>query len=297
MQPIFISLSKGDNWWANLTHEQQADYIEDHPNSKFAKNARDKHVDRVGIKQADKEKYGNKIKKSWDEFSDEQKEFFTEGGHRKGSKARRSLGQVMKDKSRAFVKGLKRDVEDWKVAGTAVKTITSGKKLSKREKSALKSVAIHFGFALAPIAITGGLSAGMTSILPAMGVGLLKSTLTNSILPVTMFAAATKGDLRDDATQEQALIYLIHLMGDQMANGEISEDVWAQAAVDSPEDDMATATAEPSDSDEDEDEDTEEGEQEVFNIPMFHRAEDRIKFQVAQLPQFRRDNFGVGDDS
>jgi DNA topoisomerase-1 len=42
IQVKYISLASNDEWWESLTKEQKDKYIEEHPNSKYAKNRQDK---------------------------------------------------------------------------------------------------------------------------------------------------------------------------------------------------------------------------------------------------------------
>lgn len=240
MMKIEIALAAdGSDWWDELDKDQQQEYIKKHPNSKYAKQVKNKDAEAPKKDEKSKEKskdkkgskakkVAGKLRKNWDNFSKEQKEFFERGGHKPGSKERRTFGKFMKDKAKGVAKAVKHEVKEWKEAGAAIKKIATGKEISDHEKKALKSVAIHAAMVVGPMAISGGLSAGMTAAAKGIGMGLLEHTALIRGAQIAVFAS--KNDF-DDMSESDALTRLIEQMGDAMVDAPITDAQWAASAL------------------------------------------------------------------
>lgn len=231
MIPIQIATAKrvstGD-WWAELTKSQKEDYIKKHPHSKYA----DRHAEEnqeAKEKEVKKVKVSHHFKKHWSKFSDDQKDFFGRGDHKAGSKERRKLGDIIKSKAKGVVKAVKHEVDEWKDAGKGVKKLATGKKLSSHEKHAIKNVAIHAAMVIGPMAISGGLSAGLASASKGIGLGLLEHTALLRGVQIAAFASAD--DIDPSMSEEEALEVLIKQMGDAMATAKIKDSDWAAASI------------------------------------------------------------------
>lgn len=258
MIPVQISLSKRETkegaWFYEMDKAGQEAYVKKYPGSKYAKEYKQKQKEKSRAEKGDtvaKVKVSHHVKKHWGKFSEEQKEFFGRGDHKPGSKQRRKLGQIIKSKAKGVVKAIKHEVDEWKDAGKGIKKLATGKKMTSHEKHALKNVAIHAAMVIGPMAISGGLSAGLGTAAKGIGLGLLEHSALIRGAQVAAFASGTgagrteiinmldevafeaiaKTEITADMDEEQAIEALIKQMGDAMATAKIPDRVWAEAAI------------------------------------------------------------------
>ena len=240
MLEISLSLAQtGSDWWNGLTKPRKMAYVKEHPKSKYAKQyAKERDAAIKGHKKGDKkrakdDKKGSKhiktLKARMKTFHADQKKFFAEGEHKPKSKERRTFGKMIKDKAKGIVTSVKAEGQEWKDAGKAVKKIATGKKLSKHEKHALKTVAIHTAMVVGPMAVTGGLSAGLAGMSKGLAVGMLEHSALIRGAQVLVFAGAV-GAITDESSDEEALMHLVEALGDAFAEADLPNSVWADAA-------------------------------------------------------------------
>lgn len=248
---VEIALSKNDAWWDKMTPDQQEAYVGRHPNSKYAKQVKvfkDKKTDKLD--KADKDiksdkasksnltkKQAKKLKVHWKKFSKEQRKMFHDGGFKPKSSGRKKLGDFMKRKAKGIAKAVKHEIHEWKSAGKAIGKLASGKKISKHEKHALKSVAIHVAMVAAPMAISGGLSAGLGSVAKGFGLHLLEHTALIRGAQIAAFASESA-----DSSPEENLEMLIKQMSEAMVNADIPLEIWIKEAVDANKEDNTQET-------------------------------------------------------
>jgi hypothetical protein len=192
-----------------LSEEKQAEYLKLHPTSKFAHVVRHS---KVTLKKA----------------VHEQRKFFTEGGAKPGSKQRRGIAQFFKDKAKGLVKAMKHEVKEFKEAGHAVSDLLHGKKLHDHQKKALKTVLIHSAMVIGPMAISGGLSAGLSHVLPHLAGGFLEHSLVMSAGRAAMFAS-------DTPKNSELLEKMLEKFADYIADQDLSSDDWKAAFASSQE--------------------------------------------------------------
>lgn len=223
-----------------MDKDQKVAYIKEHPKSKFAKQKlkedkkkgkADKKAEKKAAKKANPSKASKaatSIKASMKNFSHSQQKFFKGDGHKPESKERRSFGKFMKDKAKGIVKAIKAEGAEWKDAGSAIKKIATGGKPTKHEKHALKTVAIHAAMVVGPMAISGGLSAGLAGMSKGLAVGMLEHSALIRAAQVAVFASADKID--EDSTLDEAMEHFVAELGEAFATAKISEADWVKAA-------------------------------------------------------------------
>lgn len=218
MAKLIISLSEdtGDSWFDKLNDTEQKQYVTEHPNSKYVKLAR-KVTEH-------KEKVVHKTKTSVAQIVKDQKEFFHGKGHEPGSKPRRAMGDFLKAKLHGVIKGLKHEAHEVKAAGGALVDIAKGNKINDHQKKALKSVLIHSLLVVGPMALTGGLSAGLSHVLPHMAGGFIEHTLLMSAGKAAIFASDT-----NDLSPEKLMKQMIDKFADYVANADIDKASWESA--------------------------------------------------------------------
>lgn len=246
-----------DDWFHNLSDDQQKRYVDEHPDSKYSKmhkqDHKEKKQDEKNKKQRDKQDgvkkpIHKKVAHSVKQFKKDQNEFFRGKENEAGSDTRRSMGKFMKDKAGGVIKALKQEGEHWKHSVGAVKKLAKGEKLDKHDKSALKNVAFSIASTVIPMAITGGLSAGIAHAAPHLATHLLKDSLVMSGLRAAAFASVvTAGDISDEEA-ESKLDEIMKGMGTAMEKSDIPKEQWqgafdkANEGIDTPKTEPATKT-------------------------------------------------------
>ncbi len=159
----FRLLADADTWFSSLSEEQQKQYIELHPGSKYAKQAGKGKPDSKGTpnKPAEPGSPASKSKPSALTTSPEQlketHDFAVSKEAEPKSPLRTRFGKMIIKHSKALVHHLKEEVKEAAVAGHSVTKLLRGKKLSGHEKQALKATSIRLAIICGSMAIGGGL--------------------------------------------------------------------------------------------------------------------------------------------
>ena len=149
-------------WFDSLSPTQQSQYLELHPNSKFAKDKQEKK-EYAPVKEMHKHDV-------------EMHKFFHGDSIKPGSKLRRSLGSMIKSKAKGVVKRIALEVKNFKAAGTAAGKLLTGKDVSAHEKEALKEVLIRAALVTTTVALTGGMGLAFSHLLPHLADDFMKHT-------------------------------------------------------------------------------------------------------------------------
>lgn len=99
------------------------------------------------------------------------KKFFQDDAHRRTvlMKLHSAIGRAPGKMAQNLIKTAKEEVHEFKTAGEGVKASLSGKKMSKHQKHAVRTVAIHMGITAAAAALSAtGLTAGLAFAAKAM---------------------------------------------------------------------------------------------------------------------------------
>lgn len=237
---------KKDNWFYELDKVAQDKYIEEHPNSIYAKQRkgqtketpqeqRDEKQHPEHKQTESKQEKQNRVKKLILDYHKEQKEFFGKGGLKPESEERRTFATMLKDKAKGIAEGLKSEVKEYKIAANAMRKLKRGEKLDHHDKEAIKAIATHASIIAAEVAITGGLAHGAAYALSHFGVGMAQhslalrfgkalvwaSTVASLQTTLVMFTEiAANSDEEDDALIQE----LLEMMADSYQGAELSED-------------------------------------------------------------------------
>lgn len=212
-----------DAWFYEMNKESQDEYIKEHPNSKFAKNAKQTEIEPK--KKLNKvKKIAGKMSDAIKGFNEEQRKFFTEGQHKPESEERRKLGDMIKDKSKGIAKAVKHEVKEWKLAANALRKLKRGEKLDQHDKAAMKAVAIHAGIVIGEMALTGGLAHGLAVAVPHLATGLLQHSAIVNFGKAAIYAKA-----EDEEADEALLEELIKMLGEGAAKADVKPEKWINA--------------------------------------------------------------------
>ncbi len=188
---VLISLSQTvPEWFKKLPKEEQKEYLKEHPQSRIGHSF---------------------LKTSVEKVSDTAT---------KAKTSRRSFGLMIKQKLKGVMKAMKHEVREFQYAGKAVAQLAHGKKIDEHQKKAIKNVLIHSLLVLGPMAISGGLSAGLAHVLPHAVGGFIEHSLVVSATRAAVFASESEEDPMDK---------LIEKFAEYVANGDISKDDWKAA--------------------------------------------------------------------
>jgi len=196
-------------------------YLKEHPDADKSKHVVKKNesvkVDKVNIKDKIKNNV-KKLKEKKEKWAVEKKEFFAAGHHKPHSKARRTLGQALKDKSKGAVKMIKSEIKEWKSAATGMRKFINGKKMNEDESHAVKAVAKQVAINVALVVALGGIGQATSTIMGGVGQYCVKDMLVKGIGTSLIFAK--------DVTDDEALERLVFLLADSIEGADIPKEAW-----------------------------------------------------------------------
>lgn len=171
----------------------------------------------------------------------EQKKFFRDGMHEKGSEMRRSVGKALKDKTKGIVKAIKHEVKEYKEGIKGIKKFATGKKLNEHEKEGLKTLATHAALTAATMALSGGVSGGAIALFKGFGFHLAEHSLLMSAGKAVLFASPNDSRVYvrnifadsddsdiEDMDDDEILEKLVKKMGDLITDAELDPEEWAE---------------------------------------------------------------------
>ena len=166
-------------------------------------------------------------------WAEKEKEFFTKNQQKPNSEVRRTIGQMMVDKSKGIgyaVKSLaQHEVKEFKEAGNGAKNFFSGKSVSDEEKKALRSVAIKVATTALFGAVTGGASHGAVAFGKHLAVEFIPHVVGETILKGIGKAALFAGV--DEENSEMYLEKFGELITKNMQEMEIPNDILNNAIM------------------------------------------------------------------
>jgi hypothetical protein len=247
-------IADSDAWFKELTKEQQKQYIIDHPNSKYAKNAKS----RADKEQEDAKKKQKKPHKSYipvkNKFADkisalpeEHKQFFETEQDKPGSEQRKGIANHIRTNKSEILKHIKGQFVEWGDGCGAIGKLAQGKKISDHEKKALKALVIDAAVMAGAIAITGGFAHGAALAMKHVGFDVLKDIVLKATIRGTAkamgtslghtgvnfaletLASDTKHSAAEQKQNEKILSMLVDKIADLVENGAIPEDAWEKA--------------------------------------------------------------------
>ena len=179
-----------------------------------------------GLAQKAKEavgRIGTKIK-GW---AKEEKEFFKSDSQKGGSEERRSWGQAISDKAKgawqAVKKGAKHEVEEFKTAGGAVKSLFKGEPMDDHQKKALKAVAIKVATTALFGAVTGGAAHGAAAFGKHVALEFIPHVVGETILKGVGKASLFAGE--DEENEDVYMEKFIKMIAEKVANEQIPAEL------------------------------------------------------------------------
>ena len=181
-----ITAAEGD-WFHTLSPEMQKQYLEEHPNSKYAKEAKaaeptiksvggpspDKHPSVVHKGAAHKTALTEKTHKVVEKLPAPVKTFFHEKEYEPNSPVRKKLAAFAHNSVHRLVKSVIDEVGEWKGAASALRDLATGTKYSELDHHK-KEALVQTGKFIATVAFTVGVGAAMEGGLEGLG-ELIKS--------------------------------------------------------------------------------------------------------------------------
>lgn len=231
--------SNGD-WFHSMSKEQQEGYLEDHPDSQYAKEAKksDEH-DGATTNSKDKTTESKEAPKSSTEhlvkdaknLSPEDKKFFTDGSTEPGSPSRKSVARHVKAKSKGIVAHLKATSKEWHTGCKAIHKLIKKTPLTEHDKTALKNVSKDLLAAVGSVVVTGGLASGLVLAMSHMSLDIVKDAVLKSFatgLVESKLLLLSAND-KQEAAYEKMMIKLVEQLAKFIEEGDIPQPVWKKA--------------------------------------------------------------------
>jgi hypothetical protein len=160
-------------------------------------------------------------------WAKEEKEFFKSDSHKGGSQERRSWGHAISDKAKgaweAVKKGAKGEVEEFKTAGGAVKSLFKGEEMNDHQKKALKAVAIKVVTTALFGAATGGLAHGAAAFGQHVAMEFIPHVVGETILKGVGKAAIFAGD--EEENEDVYMEKFAQMIAEKLANEPIPAEL------------------------------------------------------------------------
>ena len=162
-------------------------------------------------------------------WAQEEKDFFTKKIYKGNSPERRSWGEAIKAKGigawHAILKGAKHEVEEFKTAGGAVKSLVNGDKLDDHQKKALKAVGIKVATTALFGGLAGGLHHGASKFALHVAQELIPHTVSETIAKGIGKASLFAGAEEEDMYMEKFLDAISQKMAEQNITPEMMEQM------------------------------------------------------------------------
>lgn len=247
MDTIIVAAQKRimASWWDELSPESKKEYIEEHPESKYAKEAlgESKPAAKPNPKPNPAAKPGHTtpppaghghpkakmsegVQHAVAALPEHDQHFYAEGGQHADSHQRRKAAQAIKDKSKGILAHLKGQKEEWKAGFGAIKKLKNRQPLSDHDKDALKACAQDIVITLAGVAITGGLAHGVAAAVAHLGQHFFTDVVLKAAGHALVRASVVTAD--DEDGDDKLALSIINQLADMFQNQEIPDDVLAK---------------------------------------------------------------------
>jgi hypothetical protein len=252
-----------------MTKDQQDDYIDKHPNSKFAKQKYSGRVAKPKDSSNNKDKDKDKDKDTKDKqqklpsmfsvfkepiskLSKNYQDFFKNKQDKPNSDERKSLAKHLRTSKTDLMDGLKHQVHEWKDGCKAIKKIATGKQISDHEKKAVKTLVIDAAITAASVAITGGFAHGLAAAIKHTAFDVLKDVVLKTTIRSTAYAmgastgvtggilgidvlhslASSDTNKLRDISNDEVLSHLTDSLIKFIESGNIPKEAWEKAIAD-----------------------------------------------------------------
>ncbi len=223
-------LADAASWFQSLSKEQQDQYLELHPASKYGDQKGTGHDDekpaaKPGKVQPKKKSPHGKTPKQVQQV----KEFAASEEAEPNSKPRRTFGQMIKGKLKGIVHHIKDEVAEAAVAGRAVTKVFAGKKLNDKDMHALKATAVRLVLVCGSLAVTGGLTTAI-----GHGVSILAQEIAHDFVQHSIVSASEKTLMHSSTTaaaddEDKGLDKMAELFAHYMATSPNVQKILAKA--------------------------------------------------------------------
>lgn len=210
-------------WWDSLSPEQKRGYIEEHPESKYAKEGGGGDDGHKDTKPEPKQEHRDSKPAKDDATDDSQskmakakqaiKKFLGSGEAKPGSEARKGFGSMLVSKAKGLLRHLAEEGHQLAAVGTSIHKLANGGTISEHEKHRVKEVVARLVVLTGATIVGGGMGAlfahGATAVAEHLATGFMahglvnvsEKTITHSRFMSARFVSASKGD--GDAGMEQ----------------------------------------------------------------------------------------------
>jgi hypothetical protein len=248
-------------WWLELSDEAKAEYVKEHPGSKYA----DFHAQEQA--QKTKPPTDEPVKPKQPEPKKEMKpetpapkpkakpdhkgarpsgirdhsapapkpehkaevpklglKDFSHPDMKPGSGKRKALAAFLKKKSSHIISHIKHEGKEWKTAGSALKGLAQGKGMTPEGKKALGTVAADLATVTLTIAAGGGAAHGIAAFLHHFGAHLAQDVLVKAAIKGVAGGAAHHASVMVLSSEEdQILEEAVKMMLEILENGDLEE--------------------------------------------------------------------------
>jgi len=179
-------------------------------------------------KKTDVSKYSIKnLKRKISGWAEKEREFFTKNQQRPNSEVRRTIGEMIADKTKGAIQAIKKiaqhEIKEFKEAGVGAAKFFKGEELTDEDKKALKAIAIKVATTALFGAVTGGASHGAIAFGKHVAIELIPHVVGETILKGIGKAAIFAGV--DEENEEMYLQKFGELIAKNMQEMKIPSDI------------------------------------------------------------------------
>jgi len=179
-------------WWTALSDEQKEEYVQEHPNSKYADVHRQQKTKTTPQAPTKPAPVKHAVPKPEGEHKVPHRSHENESQHEAhkpspphpheapGSPERKKVALALKSKAGSILSHVKGEAKEWHSAGKALKGLATGKGIDAHGKKAIASVAADVAIIAASVASGGGLAHGAVAFLHHFGAHFLQDIMIKS---------------------------------------------------------------------------------------------------------------------
>lgn len=166
--------------------------------------------------------YGNLVKKVITDKTGKKRTVWVRAGEKIKNYHKKQVDQydhkegasLLRKKLNGIVQGVKKEVHEWKEAGSGLGKFVSGKKMTEHEAKAIRTVALHVALVVA-MSATGGKALAAKVLAKKLAAGYLEHAGLMRISHALAFSKAEEGS-SDDAMHEHYIERLVLSMANYM---------------------------------------------------------------------------------
>lgn len=222
-----LTLADASSWFKSLTKEQQDEYLEMHPNSKYGSGAGSDKDDDQKSKSSPAPSHSSDIAKAISKLPPASRAFYSQGGTLPGSTFREKAKTTILHKMKVIATSLKKESQSWKDGASALLKFAKTGKIDEAEKKAIRTTARDALVLSASVLATGGISYGAVKVLLTVGQYAILDIVLHSAAKAIIESRTVRANTQDE--QDQMLELIVKAVADFVANGKIDYRLWDQA--------------------------------------------------------------------